>query len=512
MNGKGGGVFIESKMHASLVVIKTLFKKNKANSGGAIYLNINWRASGANLRLNLTNVNFTECEATTDGSAFLIGKTHELASKPIAYALYASIRNVNVKNCHSKKTSRQRYGSVCLMLNSGDIIFEEFNWLTSRPETTGAVFVGATGGKADVKISRSSFIDDGHSNRSVFVEVQALGKHRGSVVVANTSMFDIQYSALVLSPKYRIKLVNVTTVSCKYGLQISRRWPGYDNITFPVSILIDNCTFKNNVYDISSTIWDPRLVWLKIVNTTFLGRPKTRDINGYAIRVSIPTLNSHKLKGSRASIELDSVYFYSRPASTFALYFQGKKTLTIRRSVFRDCTPFHREARNFDNKNKLIYEPTTGAIAVLFIPDMPWKLGCVQRDAHTDTHPLWRYDTHVIFQDTLFEKNAGFIADAVYVSNGKHTLLANMAVPSSFLLHDICRSLRRCSVFRFSKTLHFLHFCKWLSGSLCRSFAVPRLLVSKARLYKKERRICSETKGRRRRSDGGLTRAIPSAQ
>ena len=421
MNGKGGGVFIESKMHASLVVIKTLFKKNKANSGGAIYLNINWRASGANLRLNLTNVNFTECEATTDGSAFLIGKTHELASKPIAYALYASIRNVNVKNCHSKKTSRQRYGSVCLMLNSGDIIFEEFNWLTSRPETTGAVFVGATGGKADVKISRSSFIDGGHSNRSVFVEVQALGKHRGSVVVANTSMFDIQYSALVLSPKYRIKLVNVTTVSCKYGLQISRRWPGYDNITFPVSILIDNCTFKNNVYDISSTIWDPRSVWLKIVNTTFLGRPKTRDINGYAIRVSIPTLNSHKLKGSRASIELDSVYFYSRPASTFALYFQGNKTLTIRRSVFRDCTPFHREARNFDNKNKLIYETTTGAIAVLSIPDKPWKLGCVQRDDHTDTHPLWRYDTHVIFQDTLFEENAGLIAGAVYVSNGNTT-------------------------------------------------------------------------------------------
>ena len=216
---------------------------------------------------------------------------------------------------------------MCLMLNSGDIIFEEFNWLTSRPETTGAVFVGATGGKADVKISRSSFIDGGHSNRSVFVEVQAFGKHKGSVVVANTSMFDIQYSALVLSPKYRIKLVNVTTVSCKYGLQISRRWPGYDNITFPVSILIDNCTFKNNVYDISSTMWDPRSVWLKIVNTTFLGHPKTRDINGYTIRVSIPTLNSHKLKGSRASIESDSVYFYSRPASNFCPLFSRQENV-----------------------------------------------------------------------------------------------------------------------------------------------------------------------------------------
>jgi len=417
MNGKGGGVFIESKLHASLVVIKTLFKKNKANSGGAIYLNSAWYAPGGNLRLDLTNVNFTGCEATTDGSAILIGKKNKLASKPIVYTLYASIRNVNVKNCYAKKTST--CSSVCLMLKSGHVIFEEFNWFTSRPDTAGAVFVGATGGKADVKISRSSFIDGGHSNRSVFVEVQALGKHRGSAVVANTSMFDIQNCALVISPKYRIKLVNVTTVSCRYGLNISRKWPGYDNITFPVSILIDNCTFKHNVYDISSTIRDPRSVWLKIVNTTFLGRPKTRDINAYSMRFFIPTLN--KLNTSRASIELDSVYFYSRPASSFVLYFQGKKTLTIRRSVFRDCTSFYREAWNFNRKSKSIYEIATGAISVLSKPDKPWKPGCVQHDAHTDTHPLWWYDTHVIFQETLFEENAGLIAGAVYVSNGNTT-------------------------------------------------------------------------------------------
>ena len=418
MNGKGGAVFIESKLHASLVIINTLFKKNKANSGGAIYLNSERRASGSNLRLNLTNVNFTECEATTDGSSILIGKTRKLESKPIVYALYASLRNVYVRNCFTKQTSSYRCRSVCLMLNSGYVIFEEFHWFTSRPDTAGAVFVGATGAKAGVKISWSSFIDGGRSNRSVFVEVQAFGQHKGSVVVANTSMFNVQGSALLLSPKYRVKLVNVTTVSCRYGLNTARRWLGHDNITFPVSILIDNCIFKHNVYDISSTIWDPRSVWLKIVNTTFLGRPKTRDINGYAIRFIIQPLNKENLTGSRASIELDGVYLYSRPASSFAFYFHGKKTLRIRRSVFRDCTSFHQE---YWNKGNSIYETATGAIAVLSIPDKPWKLGCVQGDAHNDTHPLWRYDTHVIFQDILFEENAGLIAGAVFVSNGNTT-------------------------------------------------------------------------------------------
>lgn len=422
MKGKGGAVFIESRPHASLVVLNTEFVRNKANGGGAIYLNTD-RCSllSGNLRLNLTNVNFTECEAVTDGSSVLIGKTHELTCKPIKYTLYASIRNVYVKNCVSvKASSRYQCGSVCLMLKSGQVTFQEFHWSTTRLDTAGAIFVGATGGKTDVKISSSIFISGGPFNRSVFVEVQALMTHKGSVTVANSSMFNNQESALVISPKYRIKLINVTIASCKYGLRISRRWLSYDNITFPVSILIDNCTFKHNVYDISSTIRDPWSVELKIMNSLFTGQPKTREINSYAIRFFIPPLNKAKLTTSRASIELNRVTFHSRPASSFAFYFHGKKTLTIRRSVFRHCTSLHREPWNFD-KSKSVYETATGAISILSIPDKQWKLGCVQRDVNNDTHPLWKYDSHVTFEDTFFEENAGLIAGAVFLSNGNTT-------------------------------------------------------------------------------------------
>ena len=157
------------------------------------------------------------------------------------------------------------------------------------------------------------------------------------------------------------------------------------------------------------------------MNTTFLGRPKTQDPNGCAIRFLIPALNKDKSKGSWAWIELDSVYFYSRPASSFAFSFQGKKTLAIRRSVFRGCTSFHQAPWNIDKNSKSIYETAAGAIAIFSIPDKPYKLGCIQRDTHTDTHPLWRYDAHVIFQDTLFEENAGLITGAVYISNGNTT-------------------------------------------------------------------------------------------
>lgn len=423
MSGKGGSVFIESSLHASLVVANTAFVRNRANGGGAIYLNTVRYAQTGNLRMKLTNVNFTECEAATDGSSVLVGKTHELTSKPITYVLYASMRNVYVKNCVSlKASSKYRCGSVCLMLKSGQVAFEEFHWSITRPDTAGAIFVGATRGKTDVKISSSTFISGGPFNRSVFVDIQALMRHKGSVTVASTSMFNNQDGALVISPKYRIKIVNVTIASCKYGLQISRRWLSHDNITFPVSIIIiDNCTFKHNVYDISSTIRDPRSVELKITNSIFTGRAKIREMNSYAIRFFIPPLKkATKLKTSRASIELDRVTFHSRPASSFAFYFKGKKTLTIRRSVFRHCTSFHREPWKFD-KSKSVYETATGAISILSIPDKPWKLGCVQLGVHNDTHPRWRYDSHVTFEDTLFEENAGLIAGAVYISNGNST-------------------------------------------------------------------------------------------
>lgn len=432
MKGKGGVVFIESTLHASLVVSNTAFERNRANGGGAIYLNTVLGGRGI-LRFNLTNVNFTECEATTDGSTILVGKTHELRSKPIAYVLYAFIRNVYVKNCISRKTSRYRFGSVCLMLKSGQVTFQEFNWTNTRSDTGGAIFVGATGGKTDVKISRSTFISS-HSNRSVFIRIHALKKHKGSsVTVVNTSMrSNNQDGALVISPKYKITLQNVIFVSCKFGLQISRRWLRHDKIPFPVSIRIDNCTFKHNVHDVSLTIRDPRFVWLKITNSIFTGQPKTRDINNYAIRFEHNVPPSKKTNTSRATIELDRVTFDSRPASSFVFYFQGKKKLTIRRSVFRHCISFHRDYWNH-GESKSIYETATGAISILSIPDKRWKPGCIQGNVYNNTHPLWRYDSHVTFEDTIFQENAGLIAGAVYVSNG-NTTFQNCSFENNFAI------------------------------------------------------------------------------
>ena len=423
--GKGGAVFVDCKLHASLVIKHTAFEKNRASfGGGAVFLD----TVKGNLRLNLTNVNFSNCESATDGSAVMVGKTHTLRAKPIAYALYAYLKNVRVKDCVSRNSS------MCVMLRSGYVTLKEFHWTNARPDTAGAIYVGSTGGKTDVTISGSNF-SRSHPNGSVFVGVDALKNLKGRVTVCNTSMSNNQESALAISPRYRITLVNVTFSFCKHGLQISKRWLSHDPTPLsPVNILIDNCTFKQNVYDVSLTVRDPRSVSFMIKNSIFTGRPKSQHVNAYAIRFFIPALNLKKLRGSRATVTLDRVIFDSRPASSFAHYFQGKKTLIIRRSIFRNCTSFRREQWKYGD-SKSIYETASGAISILSATDKQWKLGCVYRNVYNDTHPRWRYDSHVTFEDTLFQENAGLNAGAVYVSNG-NTTFRNCSFLNNFAVRN----------------------------------------------------------------------------
>ena len=404
--GKGGALSIECKGSASLVVKNTTFERNKAYSGGGA---ISFNSVKGNLRLELTNVNFSECESGTQGSAVLVGKTHSLIAKPINYVLYAHFRNVRVKNCACS------HSSIGVMLKSGFVEFKRFHWENTVSKVSGGIFVASTGTwKTNVSILKSNFTDS-HYNGGVFVRIEALKKHRGKVLLANTSMYNNQNIGLIINPKYEIFLKNVTIAYCRHGLQTSNEWlfPGELPLK-PVKILIENCTFKRNVYDVSITVREARSVSFTVNNTNFIGQS-----NGHAIRFYMPAVGKIT-KTSRATVKIDKVIFDARPASYFALYFQGKKYVTIRRSIFRHCTSVSQELWNYGD-SKFAYEAATGAISILSNLDKRYKTGCVQRNITNNTHPLWRYDTHVTVEDTLFQENAGLNGGAVYLSNGNTT-------------------------------------------------------------------------------------------
>ena len=405
--GKGGALSIECKLSASLVVKNTTFERNKAYSGGgAISFN---SVKGNLLRLELTNVNFSECESGTQGSAILVGKTYSPTAKPKTYVLNAHFRNVRVKNCAGS------HSSVCVMMKCGFVEFERFYWTNTVSKVSGGIFVASTGTwKTNVSILKSNFTDS-HYNGSVFVRIEALKKHRGKVLVANTSMYNNQNGSLIINPKYEILLKNVTISYCRHGLQTSKKWLFRSDFPLkPVKILIENCTFKRNVFDVSITVREARSVSFTVNNTNFIGQS-----NGHAIQFYMPAVGN-KTKTSRATVKIDKVIFDSRPASYFAVYFRGKKYITIHRSIFRHCTSISQELWNYGD-SKFAYKTATGAISILSNPDKRYKPGCLQRKINNNTHPLWRYDTHVTVEDTLFQENAGLNGGAVYLSNGNTT-------------------------------------------------------------------------------------------
>ena len=163
-------------------------------------------------------------------------------------------------------------------------------------------------------------------------------------------------------------MVNVTLMSFKIGLHIESSQP--KNCSFPIDILIENCTFVDNIYDTILTFYDPTSVKLFIRNTRFISSNHRVEVfqkkKNYAIFLNIPPLEN--ITSTKAVIELENNVFHYRPPSYFSLLFEGEKNVTIRRSHFRNCISAY--GRQWINKESgYFYQKITGAIAVLFSPD-----------------------------------------------------------------------------------------------------------------------------------------------
>ena len=411
----GSCLSLEGNVSASLTIVNSRFHKNEASAGGSLFAD----SPHGFLTLDLVNVTFSECKAK-HGCVISVGKSVSSAQRNQSspQKLYFSIRNVTIERWKGKG---HKCIAVHVFLKSGDIMVEgsKFNKKT-RTTVAGALRVITTGGKTNVTISKCSFTDTAvKARKGTIVEILAGNGNAGLVSISDSLIAsNIQKKkALLISPKYRIKLVNVNLISFKYGLQVTSSPP--KNCSFPIDIFIDNCTFVNNIYDMLLTLLDPTSVQLVIRNTRFISNNKTmkrdKGIKSYAIRLNIPPLKN--IGSSKAVVELDNNVFRSRPSSNFALFFEGDKNVTIRRSIFRNCINAYR-SEWINQKTGYFYETTTGAISILLNPDKPLRLGCVRPNSPQGMYPLWNYSSHVLFEDTSFVENVGMAAGAVYISNG----------------------------------------------------------------------------------------------
>ena len=405
----GAALRLEVKRYASLNVLNTNFTNNKASDGGAVFTN----SPHGTLNLNFSNSNFTGSSAYKSGRgcAISVGKPPEHGHSFCPSKLNLTIRKVTFSNCHGHF---HKCVTVYVRFNSGKVEIKESKWVNNLPKTSGAlhIFSETADSEANVIISRSSFTD----NAGSAISLSATNANAGNAtladnLIANCRLLNRQRAALSINPHFQIKLENITVTNFRYGLKSIELHPTHE--AFPVNIAVVNCTFKNNIYDMLLTFLDPTSIQLMIKNTIFTSNEISE--RSYAIRLHIPPLRN--ANSSDAVIELENNTFDSRPSSSFTLFFRGNKTLSIRRSIFKNCICFYRQKWKLSAYTSF-YETATGALSILTNPDKLLQSGCAHLDVKKNIHPLWTYHSHVLIEDTIFQDNAGLVAGGVHISNG----------------------------------------------------------------------------------------------
>ena len=414
----GSCISIDANIRASLRILSSTFKENEADFGGALFVD----SPDGFLYVNITNVRFTACKAKKYGCAIAIGKPlwsgHHNQSSP--QKLNLNLRNVTIEKWEGIYT---KCTAVHVLLKSGNVTAEESTFHKKKKTIVdGALLVVTTGGKSNVTVFKCSFKDGAVlASDGFIIKVVAGNGNAGIVTIADSSIINNANTknkvALFISPKYLIRLVNITLISFREGFHGVSSAPA--NISFLVDISIDNCTFINNVYDVKLQIYDPTFARVLIKNTLFISSSNETVENSnqtYAVGLLIPP-PKHNIS-SRAVIELDNNTFHSRPSSYLVLFFEGDKNVTIRRTIFRNCFNAHRYNWSHGNMSGLFYETATGAISILTNPNKPQNLGCILPDSTKDIYPSWTYDSRVVFEDSLFVENVGLESGAVYITNG----------------------------------------------------------------------------------------------
>ena len=409
---RGGAMFFNTTSHGSVVIFNSKFHRNTARGGGALFAH----SKNGILTLNMTKVNFTECAAEKYGCAVLVGDLDSSETENRSkHKVYASIREMLVRDCFY---FQQQSYIVRIVLSNGKVAITDSSWKSGMSSASKALMISNAGGKTDVLISGCTFVDKAKVRRNIStVGIQALkAQAKGSILIENSVFSNgwvtVPGRALWMSPQFSIKLINVVLKSFRYPLLIQGLYPKRPSDTRPFHISISNCSFLDNSFDMVAHSRDPAHVELSIENTIFKGSQVAQKNAGLYIIVSpLRVLNI-----SSAVVKINNVTFESRPCNVIGLLFKGNKTLKIQKSVFRNGICPQRYARK-----GTVYETSTGAITILSPPDKFVRTGCVNKSTREETHPVWSYRTNALFEDNIFEGNAGLIAGAVYVSNGYTT-------------------------------------------------------------------------------------------
>ncbi|XP_068718942.1 uncharacterized protein [Montipora capricornis] len=416
-SGRGASISLEATTHAALRVLNSSFGKNRAKAGGAISVH----SKHGTIELLFSRVNFTACAAEKYGCTVLVGdpQSARVTNRTATFKLIANFTEVLVNNCSGIKVWRRRKCSVFYFLVfSGKVTINGSSWTNNRVRTDATFLLGNAGGKTDIIVSNCTFVNNSALLQTAVMFV-ALGPLPGSIMIENTTFLtqpvdteNKKSNALLISPEFRIELMNVSFSSRNaIGLAIFR-FAKTKPQAFAMNIYIVNCTFFNSAQDIVVNILEATEIKFNIRNTVF----STKRAGNKDIGIFFAVKPITKLNLSSAVIELDNVTFLSRPCSVFNLLTPGEKTLKIRNSIFQGGICSHQQGSRHHQ-----YQLGAGSISIIALHDNLNQSGCIGQQYTRNIHPLWNYDTKIIIEGSTFEGNAGLMVGAIAVVNGNVT-------------------------------------------------------------------------------------------
>ncbi|KAL9973702.1 hypothetical protein ACROYT_G020190 [Oculina patagonica] len=435
---RGGAMFFNSTVRGSLAIFNSRFRRNIAKFGGALYA----QSEIGTLSLNITNVNFTECAAGLGCAVLIEDQKPGIMNKSTrTNKLIASFREIRVRDCFG---FRYLCDGIRLTLFNGKVIISDSFWENNIKSIRNVLTVVNMGGKTDVIITGCTFVRNIVKN--VVVGVVSFNTQPGTLTIVDSSLSGQGGSVsgqgnggnaicgLYLSSRFHITLKNNVLTLHPYGLFIQDLLLNAYSEAHPLNASINNCTFLDNFHDMVVTSPDPRQVELKIKNTIFNLTNRQSAPKLFGLFIYKKPLK--KLSFSKVIIELDNVTFDSKPCNLFALLFRGNKTLRIKNSSFINGFCFSRF--HWNNVSMFsVYKMSSGAVSFISSSDKQLSPGCVNEETEKDVHPLWHYQTHVTFEDTLFEGNGGLnvIMATQLLKDVDFEIISLVRIQDMFILH-----------------------------------------------------------------------------
>ena len=338
--------------------------------------------------------------------------------------------NINLERNHFM-TSRSLYYSK---VEKASVAF--YYWMCWNNAETKCITVqnlGRENGSVDLSIYNSHFYDNGCrtcrvSERNLphvpIFRVEGNATECGEINISNTSFVrNNEFVAVSLTFNFKVRLDGVTVASSNLGVRIQYLHnEAMNESNFNFDMGINNCTFRNNLKDLFGLLNSSVNVRFRVTNTLFDGKnvqEKYSKNSTYGIRIIVQPQTDEMIFQPEINIEIENVTFEGRPSNSFVLVAKGDKTVSIRGCKFQDSFSLeHNNWRVAKHRNVPDYTTGHGVFLFLFDSDKLIDKGCVKEGDRNNTHAKWNYTNRLIFKDTLFQNNYGYMAGAIQLING----------------------------------------------------------------------------------------------